>query len=185
MFCSRHGLRTLSPSGREGAHADVCVFDPDEVAPGSIRRVQDFPAGADRLTADSPTGIRLDIDVEDYSSPDGEMPVDPSILDGADGYSPLTPILVNLGLDVHPDQLSLHGDQAGTVEAGAENGGHGLGPGIATFLGLFVAEFYWAWQFGFTGILPVLCIVSVLIYWAMEFVMWRATRRCSSTRDVT
>jgi N-acyl-D-aspartate/D-glutamate deacylase len=43
---------------REGAHADVCVFDPNEVGPGSIRRVQDFPAGADRLTADSPTGIR-------------------------------------------------------------------------------------------------------------------------------
>ena len=43
---------------REGAHADVCVFEPDEVGPGSIRRVQDFPAGADRLTADNPTGIR-------------------------------------------------------------------------------------------------------------------------------
>ena len=43
---------------REGAHADVCVFDPDEVAPGGIRRVHDFPAGADRLTADSPSGIR-------------------------------------------------------------------------------------------------------------------------------
>lgn len=43
---------------REGAHADVCVFDPDEVGPGKIRRVQDFPAGADRLTADSPSGIR-------------------------------------------------------------------------------------------------------------------------------
>ncbi|MAG29476.1 MAG: amidohydrolase [Deltaproteobacteria bacterium] len=43
---------------REGAHADICVFDPDEVAPGEIRRVQDFPAGADRLTADTPSGIR-------------------------------------------------------------------------------------------------------------------------------
>jgi N-acyl-D-aspartate/D-glutamate deacylase len=43
---------------REGAHADICVFDPAEVGPGGIRRVQDFPAGADRLTADSPTGIR-------------------------------------------------------------------------------------------------------------------------------
>ena len=43
---------------RPGAHADVCVFDPDEVGPGQIRRVRDFPAGADRLTADSPTGIR-------------------------------------------------------------------------------------------------------------------------------
>ena len=43
---------------REGAHADVCIFDPNEVGPGEIRRVQDFPAGADRLTADTPTGIR-------------------------------------------------------------------------------------------------------------------------------
>ena len=43
---------------REGAHADVCVFDPDEVAPGEIRRVRDFPADADRLTADSPQGVR-------------------------------------------------------------------------------------------------------------------------------
>jgi N-acyl-D-aspartate/D-glutamate deacylase len=43
---------------REGAHADVCVFDPSEVGPGEVRRVQDFPAGADRLTADSPSGIR-------------------------------------------------------------------------------------------------------------------------------
>jgi len=42
----------------EGAHADVCVFDPDEIGPGTLRRVQDFPAGADRLTADSPTGMR-------------------------------------------------------------------------------------------------------------------------------
>jgi len=43
---------------REGAHADLCIFDPAEVGPGKIRRVQDFPAGADRLTADTPTGIR-------------------------------------------------------------------------------------------------------------------------------
>lgn len=43
---------------RPGAHADVCVFEPDTVGPGRIRRVRDFPAGADRLTADGPTGIR-------------------------------------------------------------------------------------------------------------------------------
>jgi len=43
---------------REGAHADVCVFDPASVAPGPIRRVRDFPADADRLTADAPEGIR-------------------------------------------------------------------------------------------------------------------------------
>jgi N-acyl-D-aspartate/D-glutamate deacylase len=43
---------------RPGAHADVCVFDPDRVGPGGVRRVRDFPANADRLTADSPTGIQ-------------------------------------------------------------------------------------------------------------------------------
>jgi N-acyl-D-aspartate/D-glutamate deacylase len=42
---------------REGAHADICVFDPARVAPGPIRRVRDFPADADRLTADAPEGI--------------------------------------------------------------------------------------------------------------------------------
>jgi len=43
---------------REGAHGDVCVFDPMTVAPGPTRRVRDFPADADRLTADAPVGIR-------------------------------------------------------------------------------------------------------------------------------
>ena len=43
---------------REGAWADVAVFDPDTVAPGPVRRVRDFPADAERLTADAPTGMR-------------------------------------------------------------------------------------------------------------------------------
>jgi N-acyl-D-aspartate/D-glutamate deacylase len=42
---------------REGAHADVTVFDPARVAPGPVRRVRDFPADADRLTADAPEGV--------------------------------------------------------------------------------------------------------------------------------
>ena len=42
---------------REGAKADVVVFDPATVAPGPLRRVRDFPAGAERLTADQPTGM--------------------------------------------------------------------------------------------------------------------------------
>ena len=40
-----------------GNHADVVVFDPDSVAPGPVRRVRDFPANAERLTADQPEGI--------------------------------------------------------------------------------------------------------------------------------
>jgi N-acyl-D-amino-acid deacylase len=40
-----------------GKAADVCVFDLDEVGPGPIRRVRDFPANGERLTADDPTGV--------------------------------------------------------------------------------------------------------------------------------
>ena len=43
---------------REGMAADVVVFDPATVAPGPLRRVRDFPADAERLTADQPVGMR-------------------------------------------------------------------------------------------------------------------------------
>jgi N-acyl-D-aspartate/D-glutamate deacylase len=43
---------------REGYHADVCVFDPETVGPGPTRRVRDFPAEAERLTAEEPSGMR-------------------------------------------------------------------------------------------------------------------------------
>jgi N-acyl-D-amino-acid deacylase len=43
---------------REGYWADVCVFDPDGVSPGPMRRVRDFPADAERLTAEEPDGVR-------------------------------------------------------------------------------------------------------------------------------
>ncbi len=41
-----------------GNWADVVVFDPATVTPGPIRRVRDFPADAERLTADQPVGVR-------------------------------------------------------------------------------------------------------------------------------
>jgi N-acyl-D-aspartate/D-glutamate deacylase len=41
----------------QGKAADVVVFDPDTVAPGPLRRVRDFPADGERLTADQPLGV--------------------------------------------------------------------------------------------------------------------------------
>ncbi len=40
-----------------GRAADVVVFDPTTVAPGPLRRVVDFPADGERLTADRPVGM--------------------------------------------------------------------------------------------------------------------------------
>ena len=71
---------------REGAHADVCVFDPNEVAPGPIRRVQDFPADADRLTADEPSGIRHVLVNGTAICEDGESKA--QALDGRPGMRP-------------------------------------------------------------------------------------------------
>lgn len=48
-----HDRGRLAP----GLAADVVVFDPDTIAPGPVRRVRDFPADAERLTADQPEGI--------------------------------------------------------------------------------------------------------------------------------
>lgn len=43
---------------REGYWADITVFDPATVSPGPVRRVRDFPADSERLTADAPSGVR-------------------------------------------------------------------------------------------------------------------------------
>jgi N-acyl-D-aspartate/D-glutamate deacylase len=40
-----------------GKAADLCVFDPATVAPGPLRRLHDFPAHGERLTADAPVGM--------------------------------------------------------------------------------------------------------------------------------
>jgi N-acyl-D-amino-acid deacylase len=43
---------------RAGNWADVCVFDPQTVGTGPTRRVRDFPADGERLTAEEPSGVR-------------------------------------------------------------------------------------------------------------------------------
>jgi N-acyl-D-amino-acid deacylase len=40
-----------------GKAADLTVFDFDTVAPGPLRRLVDFPADGERLTADQPVGM--------------------------------------------------------------------------------------------------------------------------------
>jgi N-acyl-D-amino-acid deacylase len=40
-----------------GQAADITVFDPATVAPGPLRRLRDFPADGERLTADAPVGM--------------------------------------------------------------------------------------------------------------------------------
>jgi N-acyl-D-aspartate/D-glutamate deacylase len=42
---------------RPGMAADITVFDPETVAPGPLRRIRDFPADGERLTADAPVGM--------------------------------------------------------------------------------------------------------------------------------
>ena len=41
-----------------GSAADLVVLEWDHLEPGPARRVTDFPAGGDRLTADAPSGLR-------------------------------------------------------------------------------------------------------------------------------
>ncbi|HKA15684.1 MAG TPA: amidohydrolase family protein [Myxococcota bacterium] len=60
-----------------GLPADVVVFDPDTVACGPLRRVRDFPAGADRLVSDA-AGIRAVVVEGTPIREDGRDAVDPA-----------------------------------------------------------------------------------------------------------
>jgi len=53
-FLGLEGRGTLRP----GMAADICVFDPETIAPGKLRRIRDFPAEGERLVADAPSGVR-------------------------------------------------------------------------------------------------------------------------------
>ena len=73
------GVYGLSDRGtiQVGQAADVCVFDPETVAPGPLRRLRDFPADGERLTADAPVGMThtlvngVPIRVDGAPSPEG------------------------------------------------------------------------------------------------------------------
>jgi N-acyl-D-amino-acid deacylase len=60
-----------------GKAADLCVFDPETVAPGPLRRIRDFPADGERLIADAPEGMThmlvngVPIRVDGAPAPDG------------------------------------------------------------------------------------------------------------------
>jgi N-acyl-D-aspartate/D-glutamate deacylase len=65
----------------EGYAADITVFDPETVACGPLRRVRDFPAGADRLVADAEgilavlvEGTLIREDGRDVLDPRGPLP---------------------------------------------------------------------------------------------------------------
>ena len=78
----RRPLRPARPRpARGGLPADVVIFDPDTVGCGPLRRVRDFPAGADRLVSDA-IGIRAVVvegtpireDGRDVVDPEGPLP---------------------------------------------------------------------------------------------------------------
>ena len=60
-----------------GLAADVAVFDPATVDCAPVRRVYDFPAGADRLVADA-LGVRAVIVEGTIVREDGRDAVDPN-----------------------------------------------------------------------------------------------------------
>ncbi|HVH17770.1 MAG TPA: amidohydrolase family protein [Myxococcota bacterium] len=64
-----------------GLAADVTVFDPETVGAGALRRVRDFPAGADRLVSDASgmravivSGVPIREDGRDALDPEGPLP---------------------------------------------------------------------------------------------------------------
>jgi N-acyl-D-aspartate/D-glutamate deacylase len=61
-----------------GKAADVTVFDFESVAPGPLRRVHDFPADGERLTADQPVGMVQTLVNGTVIRADGDM--DPAAL---------------------------------------------------------------------------------------------------------
>ena len=70
------------------------------------------------LDPDTTTGRARAIQNSNWESDNGDMPVDLADYSGYDGASPIAPILINLGADVHPELLHLWRDQAPTVDAG-------------------------------------------------------------------
>ncbi len=69
--------------------------------------------------AGSATGRRLNYSSTQFRSPEGDLDFDLGIVNIADGVSPVSPLLVNFGVDIDPAFLSGWGQQADTVVPGA------------------------------------------------------------------
>jgi hypothetical protein len=69
--------------------------------------------------ASTATGLRLNYSSDQFRGPDGDLAFDLGMINIADGVSPVTPILVNFGIDIDEAFLSGSGHQAETVEPGA------------------------------------------------------------------
>jgi len=66
----------------------------------------------------APSGLRLAYHADALWSPDGPLPVDPVMFNFADGASPTSPVMVNLGRDVASAQLWGWGSQGDSLADG-------------------------------------------------------------------
>ncbi|MCB1153188.1 hypothetical protein KDL45_06020 [bacterium] len=64
-----------------------------------------FPSSNFEIPADTPTGVKLDYPDDSVQVAEGTPPIDMERINAGDGHSPVTPILVHFGRDVHPDFL--------------------------------------------------------------------------------
>lgn len=72
-----------------------------------------------KTDTESPTGIRLNYQTKNLHIPDRELTFGLDMVNIADGTSPLSPALINFGVDIDPAYLSGWNEQEETVQEGA------------------------------------------------------------------